>query len=70
MNKMLQERAVAMIKTLPEEFQTITRLSFLDGLSYREIADAVNCPLGTVRSRLHRSRKLLRLRMPDVWAEA
>jgi RNA polymerase sigma-70 factor (ECF subfamily) len=69
MSKMLQERAVAMISTLPEEFQAITRLSFMDGLSYQEIADTVQCPLGTVRSRLHRSRKLLRQRMPDV-AEA
>lgn len=51
------ERAV---DALPKEFRNVIRLSDKEGLSYKEIAEEVNRPIGTVMSRLHRGRKLLR----------
>lgn len=49
------------IEELPEEFRTVAALYFAEDLSYREIAHAVGCPVGTVRSRLHRGRQLLQV---------
>ena len=48
---------------MPEEFRTVVILCDIEGLSYEEIAEFVDCPLGTVRSRLHRGRKILRARL-------
>jgi RNA polymerase sigma-70 factor, ECF subfamily len=48
------------LNALPEEFRIAVILADIEGLSYEEIADTMNCSLGTVRSRLHRGRKLLR----------
>ena len=44
---------------LPEEFRLVAVLYFAEELSYEEISAIADCPLGTVRSRLHRSRRLL-----------
>lgn len=49
------------IEELPDEFRTVAALYFAEDLSYRQIAEAVGCPVGTVRSRLHRGRKLLQV---------
>lgn len=51
------------ITELPEDFRTIVILSDIEGLTYEEIAEFVDIPLGTVRSRLHRGRKLLRTKL-------
>jgi RNA polymerase sigma-70 factor (ECF subfamily) len=48
------------LATLPEHHRTIIMLSDLEGLSYREIADVLEIPMGTVMSRLHNARKKLR----------
>jgi RNA polymerase sigma-70 factor, ECF subfamily len=48
------------LDTLPPNARTIIMLSDVEGLSYREIADVLNCPIGTVMSRLHNARKRLR----------
>lgn len=50
----------AALDRLPEEFKTAVVLADVEGLSYDEIAAAVGCPVGTVRSRLHRAREMLR----------
>jgi RNA polymerase sigma-70 factor (ECF subfamily) len=42
---------------LPEEYRAMILLADVEELSYREIADIVGCPIGTVMSRLHRARK-------------
>ena len=47
------------IKDLPEDFRIVVVLSFLDGFSYQEIAEITGLQIGTVKSRLHRGRKLL-----------
>jgi RNA polymerase sigma-70 factor (ECF subfamily) len=48
------------LATLPERHRTIIMLSDLEGLSYREIAEVLDIPIGTVMSRLHHARKRLR----------
>jgi RNA polymerase sigma-70 factor (ECF subfamily) len=48
------------LRRLPEEFRTAVVLCDVVGLSYEEIADAISVPVGTVRSRIHRGRRLLR----------
>ncbi|HEY3283882.1 MAG TPA: sigma-70 family RNA polymerase sigma factor [Armatimonadota bacterium] len=44
---------------IPEEYRLVVALSDIEGLSYEEISRAVGCPIGTVRSRLHRGRSLM-----------
>ena len=51
------------IEALPEDFRVTVIMADLEDKSYKEIADAVGCPLGTVMSRLYRGRKLLRERL-------
>ncbi len=45
---------------LPADFRMTVVLADIEGLSYEEISEAMKCSLGTVRSRLHRGRKMLR----------
>jgi RNA polymerase sigma-70 factor, ECF subfamily len=51
------------LEALPEEFRVVATLYFMEDLSYAEIADAVGVPVGTVRSRLHRARRILQKRL-------
>jgi RNA polymerase sigma-70 factor (ECF subfamily) len=51
------------IADLPPEWQAIVLLSFVEGFSYKEIADILGCPIGTVMSRLYRARQSLRQRL-------
>jgi RNA polymerase sigma-70 factor (ECF subfamily) len=53
------------IENLPEDFRLVVVLSFLEGFSYQEIADIMDLQLGTVKSRLHRGRKLLQKELLD-----
>ena len=54
---------------LPQEFRTAVVLADIEGLSYDEVAQALRCPVGTVRSRLHRARQMLREALgPDLGA--
>jgi RNA polymerase sigma-70 factor (ECF subfamily) len=55
-----RQKIVRALDTLPEHHRTIVVLSDLEGLSYREIADTLDIPMGTVMSRLHNARKRLR----------
>lgn len=50
---------------LPPDFRLAVILSDVEELSYKEIADVMGCPIGTVMSRLHRGRKLLQTRLRD-----
>jgi RNA polymerase sigma-70 factor (ECF subfamily) len=48
------------LRALPKKYHQIIWLSEIEELTYREIAEQVNVPIGTVMSRLHRGRKMLR----------
>ena len=50
---------------LPPEFRLAVILSDVEELSYKEIAEVMGCPIGTVMSRLHRGRKILQGRLRD-----
>lgn len=47
------------IKSLPEDLRTAITLREIEGLSYEEIAEMMNCPIGTVRSRIFRAREAI-----------
>jgi RNA polymerase sigma-70 factor, ECF subfamily len=59
LDKLGTERIVEAINRLPEEYRIVATLYFMEDSSYEEIAQALQCPVGTVRSRLHRGRKML-----------
>ncbi|MBN1606862.1 MAG: sigma-70 family RNA polymerase sigma factor [Polyangiaceae bacterium] len=51
------------LDALPADFRLVVLLSDVEELSYKEIADIVGCPIGTVMSRLHRGRRLLKAQL-------
>lgn len=55
------------IEALPEDLRTAIILRELEGLSYEEIASAMNCPVGTVRSRIFRAREAIDRRLREVF---
>ncbi|GJQ56301.1 MAG: RNA polymerase sigma-H factor [Rhodocyclaceae bacterium] len=55
----LRQAVERTISTLPEELRTAIMLREIDGLSYEEIATAMECPVGTVRSRIFRAREAI-----------
>ncbi len=59
LGKLDAEQIMAAIDSLPEEFRVVCTLYFVEDLPYQEIAESVGCPVGTVRSRLHRGRRVL-----------
>lgn len=52
----IKELIFATISELPEDLQTAIKLRELEGYSYEEISEKMNCPVGTVRSRIFRAR--------------
>jgi RNA polymerase sigma-70 factor (ECF subfamily) len=65
-DRMTEEQIQAAIEALPDEYRPVAVLFLLEELSYQEIADILGCPVGTVRSRLHRGRKLLQKALRDL----
>ncbi len=57
------------LQTIPEEFRMAVFLADVEGYSYQEIADIMETPTGTVMSRLHRGRRLLRDILGEYAAE-
>ncbi|MCD6288284.1 MAG: sigma-70 family RNA polymerase sigma factor [Candidatus Hydrogenedentes bacterium] len=53
------------LDSLPDDFRIVVLLADLENFSYKEIAEIVGCPLGTVMSRLYRGRRLLRKKLHD-----
>jgi RNA polymerase sigma-70 factor (ECF subfamily) len=64
------ERTVfATVEELPEELRTAITLREVDGLSYEEIAEAMECPIGTVRSRIFRAREAIDEKLRPLLSE-
>jgi RNA polymerase sigma-70 factor (ECF subfamily) len=59
LSPIVEEEVQRALDELPAEFRLAVVLSDIEELSYKEIAEAMNCPIGTVMSRLHRGRKML-----------
>ncbi|HYP79386.1 MAG TPA: RNA polymerase sigma factor RpoE [Steroidobacteraceae bacterium] len=55
------------IEALPEDLRTAIVLRELEGLSYEDIAQAMDCPVGTVRSRIFRAREAIDKRLSEVF---
>jgi len=53
----IQDTVLRAIEALPEDLRTAIMLRELEGMSYEEISQAMDCPVGTVRSRLFRARE-------------
>lgn len=62
---LLAKEIQAALEQLPEEHQTVVILADVEELSYKEIAEVIGCPIGTVMSRLHRARKALQERLAE-----
>ena len=62
-NEMMSKQVVqvvnASLQQLPEDLRTALTLREIEGLSYEEIATVMNCPIGTVRSRIFRAREVV-----------
>ena len=54
------------MRALPEQFRLAVYYADVEGFGYREIADLMQTPIGTVTSRVHRGRRLLRRLLTDV----
>jgi RNA polymerase sigma-70 factor, ECF subfamily len=63
--ELLDDEVKEAVESLPEDFRLAVIMADLEDKSYKEIAEAMGCPLGTVMSRLYRGRKLLRQRLYD-----
>ncbi len=67
--KVLSDDVMRALDDLPFEFRMTVLLADMHDFSYKEIADVLDCPVGTVMSRLHRARKLLQARLFDYAVE-
>ena len=67
MTEEIRSTVNAAIEALPDDLRTAIVLRELEGLSYEEIAAAMDCPVGTVRSRIFRAREAIDARLKDVF---
>lgn len=63
--KLVDETVLKAVEALPEEFREALVLSDLEGLAYAEVAQVLDVPVGTVKSRLFRARRLLQRSLRD-----
>jgi RNA polymerase sigma-70 factor (ECF subfamily) len=59
----------AALAELSEEYRTVLVLKEMEDLRYEEIAEIVGCPIGTVRSRIHRARSELREKLAVLFKD-
>lgn len=62
----IKETIARAIEELPDELQTAITLRELEGLSYEEIAQTMECPIGTVRSRIFRAREAIDMKLKPL----
>src|SRR5439155_15479790 len=68
LNSVVDTEVTDALEELPEKFRTTVLLD-VEGFSYKEIAEMLEIPIGTVMSRLHRGRKFLQQRLYDLARE-
>ena len=68
-NRDAQELVAMGLQTLPDKFRIAVVLKDIEGLSYEEIADVMQCELGTVKSRISRARAMLRKALKPLMEE-
>jgi RNA polymerase sigma-70 factor (ECF subfamily) len=66
MSKQIANTVNAAVNALPEDLRTAVTLREIDGLSYEEIAQVMDCPIGTVRSRIFRAREAIATRLKPM----
>lgn len=59
LENLLSDDVLKALDSIPDDFRTVVVLCDIEGLSYKDIADVVGCPVGTVMSRLYRGRRML-----------
>jgi RNA polymerase sigma-70 factor (ECF subfamily) len=69
MEKLDTEQVSAALEQLPVEYRVVATLYFIEDFSYQQIAEVLECPVGTVRSRLHRGRRMLQKALWEVAVE-
>lgn len=62
-SSLLSDEVVKALDSVPADYQTVLILGDIEGYSYEEIAEFVSAPVGTIRSRMHRGRKMLARRL-------
>lgn len=67
--ELLDDQVKLAIESLPEDFRNAVVMADVEDLSYKEIADRMGCPIGTVMSRLFRGRKMLREKLREYAKE-
>jgi RNA polymerase sigma-70 factor (ECF subfamily) len=66
MTKEIAQTVNDTVASLPEELRTAITLREMEGLSYEEIAEVMQCPIGTVRSRIFRARETIALKLKPL----
>lgn len=61
----LSDEVTAVLHALPAHYREVVQLVDIDGLPYKEAAEELDIPLGTVMSRLHRARRIMRTHLED-----
>ena len=65
----LREVIMESLTNLPEDIRTAISLREFEGLTYEEISEVLNCPIGTVRSRIFRGREIMQERISPILNE-
>lgn len=69
LDRMLSDDVLVALESLSEDYRTVVTLCDLEGLSYKEIAEIIDVPVGTVMSRLYRGRRILQKKLRHVALE-
>ncbi|MEO7175242.1 MAG: sigma-70 family RNA polymerase sigma factor [Saprospiraceae bacterium] len=64
-DQLMGDEVTRAINSLPIDFRTVILLCDIEGFTYEEIAKIIDIPVGTVRSRLHRGRNILKVQLRD-----
>lgn len=63
LHELMHDEVKTALESVPEDYRTVVVLADLQDFAYKEIAEILNCPIGTVMSRLHRGRKMLQKKL-------